>query len=644
MSSKKTIGDIIAKDNANVKLSYRKKRVLDLLDKANTLPTSSGCYLMKNSTDQIIYVGKAKNLKSRVMSYFNNSQKSPKTLILVGHIRSFEFILTSSDPESFVLENNLIKEHRPKYNIRLKDDKSYPYAAVDLGAEFPRLDYVRRPKARSKLELFGPFPVGFNISEIIKVLTKIYQLRDCSDHEFNSRTEPCILFQMKQCTAPCVGHVNTEEYLGQIDQALSFFKGKILFNRSLKALEKQMLILAKKEEFERAAFYRDQIEVLRNFHEKSFKQNVELQNTKDIDVVAFFVGDEEVDISLYLVRHGNLLGHKNYHFLKADMLEETQEEVSRFLLQYYLDNKELIPREIVLGLDDQMTINLKNALESMHDEKLKVINSSKKYQGLLNSTLEHAKETQRVRIENQDSVFVGLNRLKDLLGLKERPKTLECYDIAIWQGKSPTASLIYYYEGRADKTRYRHYHLTELPEGNNDYAMMKEVFSRRLLKGDLPDVFVVDGGIGQVNTVKKVLDEFKIETPVVGIAKAKDIKKLGFRNSEMKSSEERLIIPGRSNPYILNKCTSLYRTIVQMRDEAHRFSRRLHHKTEKKRVITSWVNELKGVNQKTRDLILKNNSSSLEGLAKMNVNDIQNYLGIDLKYARIVRDYLHTLE
>ena len=191
-----------ADDKTVIKLSREK-----LLAKANTLPKSPGCYLMQGKLGEILYVGKAKNLKSRVTSYFNNSEKNPKTKILVSHIKNFEFILTNSDAESYVLENNLIKEHKPKYNIRLKDDKSYPYLGVDWSNDFPRLLYLRRPKKRKNLELFGPFPQGYNVSHILRILTKSFALRDCSNHEFKNRTTPCILYQMNQCTAPCVNKI-----------------------------------------------------------------------------------------------------------------------------------------------------------------------------------------------------------------------------------------------------------------------------------------------------------------------------------------------------------------------------------------------------------------------------------------------------
>lgn len=645
MSDLKT-KNILSKEKEVVKKSYGELVNNTLLDKANTLPKSSGCYFMKGDIGQVLYVGKAKDLKSRVTSYFNNSAKSPKTQLLVSHIKDFEFILTNSEAESLILENNLIKQYKPKYNIQLKDDKTYPYLQLNTNEAYPRLEYVRKPKKKKGLELYGPFPVGSNISKIIRVLTKSFTLRDCSLYEFNNRKEPCLLYQMKQCSAPCVGKISFDEYQSDLDKALGLFKNKKTVEDTLAVITNKMMAHAEKEEFEIAAQIRDYLEELTSFTEKSFDQNVEALNDSHADIVSYYKGEEEVDISIYLIRRGNLIGQKNFHFLNDDLLDEVEQEIILAMTQYYSQNIETIPEKIITSFEKSNAESFYMALKEIVGEgiKFKVQSQTKKYNSLLTATKKHAEECQRVRQENQDSVYIGLNKLKDLLNMKERPKTIECYDIAIWQGKSPTASQVFFYEGKPDKTGYKYYHLNERPEGNNDFAMMSEVFERRLKHGDFPDVFLVDGGVQQVNTVKKVLEQFKVEVPVVGIAKSRTLKKFNFKSSEVESSDERLVIQGRSNPYILNKCPSLLRILVQLRDEAHRFSRKLHHKTEKKRIIQSWVDKVKGLNPNVRKRILSNNSLSKEELGKMNITDLQNYLGIEQRHARILYDYLHAEE
>jgi excinuclease ABC subunit C len=612
----------------------------ELLEQALSLPQEAGCYLMRDKNSRVIYVGKAKKLKSRVTSYFNNSAKSLKTEYMVSHVTHFDFIITRSDAESFVLENNLIKEHAPKYNIRLRDDKSYPYVQVNWNETFPRLEYVRRPKKLRGKELFGPYPTGSNISMIMRVLTKSFGLRDCSLTEFRSRKTPCLLYQMKQCSAPCVGLIDDKAYSDVLKTATGFFQGPIKARRALQTLKDKMNKYAESEEFEMAAIIRDHLSLLEEFLEKSYDQKVEsLKTEKNIDVWSYWNGNQEVDISVYMIRAGSLLGHKNFNFVKDEIIEEVDEAILSKIAQYYSDPEEMIPDMLVLDFEAEELSAMSEAVKTYGIEKVQGL--SKKYFPLIEMCRKHAEETQRIRMTNLDSVFIGLNKLKELLNLKERPQILECYDVAIWQGQSPTASQVVFEEGKADKTKYRHYHLETRPEGNNDFAMMREVISRRIAHGNLPDVLVIDGGVAQVNTVMAVLNEFKMSLPVVGIAKSKDLTTGNLRSTEVVRSEERLVIPGRSNPYILTKCPPLFKIIVSMRDEAHRFSRKLHHKAESKRVLSTWVDDVKGLGVEGRKKVLLHLSMSKEELKEYSVNDLMNYFGIKGPQAKALREYLH---
>lgn len=552
-------------------------------DKAKLLPTKPGCYLMKNKDQQIIYVGKAKNLRSRVSSYFNNSAKNAKTEILVSHIVDFDFIMTTSDAESFVLENTLIKKHTPKYNIRLKDDKSYPYVVINRNEPFPRLEFVRRVKRAKGVDVYGPFVTGSNVWEIIRILTQSFCLRDCTLSEFKKRKEPCLLYQMHQCSAPCVGKITAEEYERDLEYARDMFSGS--GNKTLRELERRMYEASENEEFEKAALIRDNLKILGDFANNFKQENAEHGDEKNLDIVAFYQGEIEVDISVYMMRNGVLLGHKNFNFSNLDIVETLEDSVLNFLFQYYSTTYDSLPDLVITQMDEENNQMLETGVSTL-GKNIKVRPPQKKYDSFLNLTRDHAFEQQRVRLLHEDSVYVGLNKLKDLLSLKERPVVLECYDVAIFQGSSPTAAQIVFHDGKPDKKNYRYYHLEERPEGNNDFAMMRELIIRRSDNGSLPDVFIVDGGWGQVNVFKEALKELNIPIPVVGIAKSKNVRtKDGFKNEDIKKSEERLIIPGRSNPYFLNQNRSLFKIIVQMRDEAHRFSRKLHHKEETKRVL-----------------------------------------------------------
>lgn len=616
------------------------KKTDELLDAANQLPSEPGCYLMKDKNGRVIYVGKAKKLKSRVTSYFNKSVKGLKTEFMVGNVDRFDFIITRSDAESFVLENNLIKEHSPKYNIRLKDDKSYPYVQVNWTEPFPRLEYVRRPKKGKGKELLGPYPPGSNISMIMRILTKSFGLRDCSLNEFKSRKTPCLLYQMKQCSAPCVGFRSAEEYEADLKAAVGFFQGPIKAKRTIAKLQERMLAYAEIEEYEMAGVIRDHISTLEAFLTKSFDQKVESVNSdKNIDVWSYYNGSEEVDMSVYMIRAGLLLGQKNFNFVKGELIEELEDEVLQKVVEYYSDPEEMNPDQVVLDFEEEGLASVSEAIQTFGD--IKVTGRTKKYLPIIEMCRKHAEESQRVRIANADSVYMGLNKLKELLSMRERPRVLECFDVAIWQGKSPTASQIVFDEGKPNKRKYRYYHLEERPEGNNDFAMMREVISRRLDNGDLPDVLVIDGGIAQVNTVTAVLREFQVELCVVGIAKSKDLSSGNLYSTEVHRSEERLIIPGRSNPYILTKCPPLFKIIVSMRDEAHRFSRKLHHKAESKRTLSTWVDEVKGLGEESKKKVLTQLSMTQDELREFTVSDLANYFGIKNPQAKALRDYLH---
>lgn len=586
---------------------------------------------MKNSQGKVIYVGKAKKLRHRVASYFQQGAKSPKTDILVSHITNFDFVLTATESEALVLENTLIKKHVPKYNIMMRDDKSYPYVIVDNNEPYPRIEYRRRWKRKRNVEVFGPFAHGSNIFEIIRVLVKSFKLRDCTLREFRSRKEPCLLYQIKQCSAPCVGEISEKHYLEDLSLALSFIKGK--GKKGLKALKVNMLAHASREEFEAAAILRDHIETLENFLSISQQENAEFAGKNiNADVIAYFEGDDEVDVALYSIRKGILLGHKNFHFLRSDFLEEVKESIRDFIFQYYTKSHDTLPDKVIFDFDDDL---LEGAFKEVEDLKnISVPKPSKTFRSLLDLAYEQAREHQNVRKLNQDSVFIGLNKLRDLLGLKERPVKLECYDIAIFQGSSPTAAQIVFEEGKPNKKKYRHYKLQERPEGNNDFIMMEEVISRRIKHGDLPDVFIVDGGKGQVSAFSKILNEMKVDVPVCGLAKSKVIsKKDQFKMQKVSKTEERLIIQGRANPYYLSKNKSLYQILTQMRDEAHRFSRRLHHKGESGKLFSSWIDQVEGVGPKTKEKILKNLNIDKEKLKKMTAQEISKLLNVSIKVA-----------
>jgi len=627
--------------NSNVKTDSKNNK-FPLLEKAKSLPTTPGCYLMLGKEKQVLYVGKAKNLKNRVSSYFNQSSKSPKTEIMVSKVVNFEIILTGNEAEALVLENNLIKKNTPKYNIRMRDDKSYPYVVVDWSEPYPTLKYLRRVKREGKREIFGPYPTGSNIGEILRLMNKLFGLRDCSLADFKSRKEPCLLYQLKQCTGPCLNLILQDDYQQRLKIALGLFKGKGKQVREY--LYQQMLKFADNEEFEAAAFLRDGLDEIEKFISFSPQKNVDLGNeTRDLDIIAYHQGDIEIDISFYLMRNGVLLGNKSFHFPIADCNEDIEEEISRFVFQYYANSHDSLPSLIVSSLSLENRQLLEAGLSFLLQEKnikarVEVRNPGRNFQALYNLSLQQAIEGQRIRITNQASVYLGLNKLKELLSLKERPKRLECFDVAVWQGSAPTAAKILFEEGIALKSGYRHYHLSQREEGNNDFAMLQEALERRLKEQNLPDVFIVDGGKGQLNVFLKVLQKLEVSVPVVALAKEKT--KSDFKSKEIISSQERLFIPGRSNPYILGKNRALLTILTQMRDEAHRFSRKLHHKVFDREQHGHWLDAVPGIGAKIKSRILNKMNMNIAELKALTVAEISAHFEISVSLAQALKQAL----
>jgi excinuclease ABC subunit C len=610
-----------------------------LLHKAQLLPEEAGCYLMKDHEGQVIYVGKAKRLKQRVTSYFNQSIKSIKTEFMVNQVVDFEFFITKSEVESYVLENNLIKKFVPKYNIRLRDDKRYPYIELNPQEPFPRLEFTRKITKDKKNKIFGPFPTGSGLTEALRSMTKAFRLRDCSDHEFKSRKTPCLLFQMHQCSAPCVGEISKEKYQESLDYSLMILQGGRKAQKAIEKLYQEMETASDEEAFEKASMIHSQIKNLEYFLNQQESQSVEsLKEEKNSDIWGLFIGEKELDLSLYQVRKGNLLGQKTFHFLLEDLWQSQKDDLITFFLQYYAQTLEPLPDHLIFDFFADVE-ELKEALKKVTQHEMKIWYQKKKYHSLIEMAQRHAEESQRMRIAEKESLFFGLKKLKELLNLKELPRKIECYDIAIWQGQSPTASQVVSTDGKLDKKLYRYFHLQVRPEGNNDFAMMKEVVERRIQHGDLPDVFLIDGGIAQVNTVVKVLEEFKVDLPVLGIAKAKDINRGNFKK-ETKMSNERLIIPGRMNPYLLDKDPALMKIILPLRDEAHRFSRKLHHHAEKNRIIKSWVEDLKGLNAHDKKSLLAKIDLPFNELKMLTVDELKVRFNFNAKELKSLIQYL----
>jgi excinuclease ABC subunit C len=543
--------------------------------KIKEFPTSSGCYLMLNELSEIIYVGKAKNLQNRLLSYFKSNHESLKTQALVEQVDDVEFILTSNEVESLVLENNLIKEHRPKYNIRLRDDKSYPYIQWNHQELYPRLEYTRRLKKSKNYSQLGPFPEGFSFGRSLYKLIKLLKLRDCTSNEFAKRKTPCLLYQMDQCMAPCVRLCSAEEYQNHFNLIIDFLKKPSPKSLLLSYISQQTELYAQSEQFEKAMQWRDIGRDLEHYVENFESQKVEnLSLDENSDFIGLSLLEHECDISIYKVRQGRLIGTGHFYWLNLDDKNHDQQEFQTQLLDYYRQSMDL-PQKIITPWAKETNEIFLKALNKINPKtsKVQVFTSSKNFAPLLEQAKLLAGEKARLRLLEQKQTLPALEELKDLLCLKTIPRVIECYDIAIWSGSSPTASQVVFVDGRAAKADYRYYHLEQRLEGNNDFAMMKEVMTRRLKKGKLPDLILIDGGKGQFSSVDKILKEFNQSISLVALAKEKNGKK------------ERVFLAATGEAIELDDSKASTKILVQIRDEAHRFSRKLHHHAEKKRLL-----------------------------------------------------------
>lgn len=581
-------------------------KVFDILkERVREFPTQAGVYLMKNAADKIIYVGKAKNLRNRVRSYFTDSKDhSKKTRVLVKNIVEIEYILTKTEVEAFLLEASMIKKHRPKYNIRLKDDKAYPYIKLSWADEFPRL-YVARKVKRDGSLYFGPYTSGSAVWGTIRFLNRTFLIRDCTDSVFKTRKRPCMTYQIGRCKAPCVDYVNEQEYRDDVDGAKSFLKGQD--KKVLKQITVSMKKAASEEKFEVAAKLRDSLESVKAILEKQSVINA--TSEMDQDAIGFFGDDRGCLIETVHVRHGVVIGTRAHFFPlldPQDASEDPREWLVSFLNQYYEDN--IIPEEIILPVDigNDLTKLMEAVLKERCGNNVQVkLGTSTKTQSLIEMANQNAKSHFEKHVTKSEEKQAGLREIQEKLGLSEIPNRIECYDISNFQGAETVASQVVFEEGVPSKENYRRYKIRTV-EGPNDYASMKEVLSRRFehKEYDDPQLIVIDGGKGQLNVAVKILEELgRQDIPVVGLAKARTQGE--FSDAEVTATEERFFLPGRQNPVVFRPNAEAHHILVGIRDEAHRFAITYHRKLREATSLESELDMVIGLGEKRKKELLK---------------------------------------
>jgi excinuclease ABC subunit C len=615
----------------------------ELKERLKDFPTQCGVYLMKNAADKIIYIGKAKNIRNRVRSYFQDSKDhSTKTRVLVNHIHEIEYILTKTEVEAFLLEASLIKKHRPKYNIRLKDDKSYPYIRFSWEDEYPRLYLARKVKKDGSL-YFGPYTSGGAVHGTIRFLNRTFKIRDCTDSVMKSRKRPCMTHQIGRCTAPCVNLISKQDYRDDMEGAKSFLKGQD--KKVLKDIKVRMMKAADEEKFEVAARLRDSMQAIQAVMQKQAVINA--ASEKDQDAIGYFGDERGVLIETLHIRQGRVLGTRNHFFPLLDPNakdEDPREWLVSFLNQYYEDN--IIPEEILLPVEigGDLTKLMEAVLEERSGSKSTVrFATDEKGRALITMANENAKAHFEKYVTKSEEKKKGLQEIQEKLSLPQLPVRIECFDISNFQGDESVASQVVFEDGVPSKDHYRRYKIKTVV-GSNDFASMKEVLSRRFAHTEYedPQLIVVDGGKGQLSAAVKILEEIgKRDVPIVGLAKARVQGE--FSDQEVLSSEERFFLPGRQNPVVFKSNSEAFYILTGIRDEAHRFAITYHRKLREATSLESELDLVVGLGEKRKKDLLRV-FPSVEALRAAEVEEIAAVKGFNRVLAERILLQLAELE
>ncbi|MDD3651603.1 excinuclease ABC subunit UvrC, partial [Immundisolibacter sp.] len=575
---------------------------------------------------QVIYVGKASNLRRRVSSYFSKRHDSPKVARMVAQIADIEITVTASEGEALILENNLIKSLRPRYNIMLRDDKSYPYIYLSKGEPFPRLAFHRGAR-KGPGRYFGPYPSAGAVRDSLALMQRIFPLRQCEDAVFRARTRPCLQYQIKRCTGPCVGLIGPDEYARDVHHAELFLEGKNA--QVIDELAAQMSQAAAALDYERAARLRDQIAALRRAQEQQGIEGVEA----DIDVIACASRDGVACVELLFIRGGRSVGTRAYFPRLADDAEPDT-VLAAFLPQHYLDGE--VPAEIVLShvVPDQALIETALAETSGHKVRLTAAVRGDRAKWLRLART-NASLTLARRLASSASLRERYEALQDALGLDSLPQRLECFDISHTRGEAPVASCVVFDENGPAKGDYRRFNI-EGVTGGDDYAAMAQAVERRytrLQKGEgvFPDVLLIDGGPGQLARVKTVLEELQVS----GLA----VLAVG-KGETRRPGAETLLLMGREQPIFLPPDSPALHLIQHIRDEAHRFAIAGHRGRRQKARNTSPLEHIPQLGPKRRRLLLTR-FGGLQELRRAGVDDLAQVPGISRALAQTVYDALH---
>lgn len=599
----------------------------NLKEELKKLPDSPGVYLMHDKNDAIIYVGKAIRLKRRVSSYFRHmNNRSPKIEKMITRIDYFEYIVTDSELEALVLENNLIKEHKPKYNTMLKDDKSYPFMKVTVQEDFPRVLFARQMK-RDGAKYFGPYTSAAAVKDTIELIQKLYGIRTCNKSlpKEIGLGRPCLYHQMKQCAAPCQGYISKEEYALRIDKLLGFLNGD--YKKVLAELEQKMKEKAAELEFEEAAEYRDLIESVQHV---TGSQRVVKTGGIDRDVIAMARKGSETVVSVFFVRDGKLLGREHFHVEHSEA-DTGSQIITAFIKQYY-EGTPFVPNEMLTEFTVEEQVLLEEWLGQRRGGRVHIITPQK---GEKSKMIDLARENASVvlsrdleKIKREEARTVGAaNELAQMLGLPSADR-LEAFDISNTSGYQSVASMVVFEKGRARKNAYRKFKLRTVT-GPDDYKSMEEVLTRRFTdeRFDVyPDILMMDGGRGQVNVALKVLDELHLNIPVCGMVKDDNHRTRGlyYNNRE-------ITFPRNSE---------VFGMITRLQDEAHRFAITYHKQLRGKEQVHSILDDIKGVGPARRKALMQH-FKEIGKMKDATVEELSSVDGVTPQVAEEIYRFFH---
>lgn len=601
--------------------------VFDAKGFCRNLPAQPGVYRMLNEKGEVIYVGKAIDLKKRVSSYFQKTGLAPRTQLMVSHITGIETTVTRSEAEALLLENNLIKSLKPRYNILFRDDKTYPYIILS-GHEYPRLGFYRGLLEKTH-QYFGPFPNAGIVRESIQLLQKVFRLRTCEDSVFANRTRPCLLYQIKRCSGPCVNQISQADYREDVQSAVLFLQGKQ--SEVIDSIALKMQQASDATEYEHAAVLRDQMQALRKIREKQFMDSGKAMDADIVACAGHEDGGDKVCVTLAMVRGGRHLGDKSFFPQNADGYNLSS-VIEAFLAQHYLNRS--VPSQIIVDREIHREV-LEDLLSEQSGHKVTInqnpIGERRMWLKMATENARLALQQLMQRKASQEERLAALQQVLNMSGLMR----IECFDISHTMGEATVASCVVYDQFAMRNNEYRRFNIKGITPGD-DYAAIRDALSRRYQKAvqgeeRLPDLIMIDGGRGQVNAAKEALDELGLnDASLMGIAKGES-RKPGL---------EQLIFPEQEKPLQLPNDHAALHLIQQIRDEAHRFAIQGHRSRRNKVRTTSTLEDISGIGAKRRQGLL-GRFGGLKGVQNASIEELAQTEGISRKLAEKIYRELH---